>query len=107
MRESWKRDGAGDLWRRWSTHTQTRSTRGDRESQETGSSSSRDDQGSSRASQSAGAPLTLQVTETAGSTERCSTVHSYESHKRTSSFGNSVIWEKTFTLLEDRFEASA
>ncbi|ROI81934.1 hypothetical protein DPX16_22169 [Anabarilius grahami] len=36
MRESWKRDGAGDLWRRWSTHTQTRNTRGDRESQETG-----------------------------------------------------------------------
>ncbi|ROI15088.1 hypothetical protein DPX16_15529 [Anabarilius grahami] len=35
MRESWKRDGAGDLWRRWSTHTQTRNTRGDRESQET------------------------------------------------------------------------
>ncbi|ROK15662.1 Hyaluronan-binding protein 2, partial [Anabarilius grahami] len=31
----WKRDGAGERWRRWSTHTQTRNTRGDRESQET------------------------------------------------------------------------
>ncbi|ROI15994.1 hypothetical protein DPX16_14206 [Anabarilius grahami] len=30
-----KRDGAGERWRRWSTHTQTGNTRGDRESQET------------------------------------------------------------------------